>query len=166
MIIHAVLDLVSPWSYITGLYKIQFLDFAVFFVGVVFTFFTTIENDAGAKEDENEKAPRLRAVILDFAGVNLNKYAAHHVEFHFANIANEDIQNALLLIGFGSLEPSASKLEPHGVDATAMSEKSNTTAAKNEESNEKTQHATTTVKKFFHLSLEVTVSAATNSECN
>ncbi|CAG8585974.1 10526_t:CDS:2, partial [Ambispora gerdemannii] len=226
VIIHAVLDLVSPWRYIIGLYRIQFWDFAVFVVGVVFTFFTTIEigiyvstglalvvllvrlarpqiealgrfplggdnqpkyayvpldhpsftaasnppsgvlifrlgesltypnasfideqivgyakkqtrrfferakkkgdrpwNDAGGNDDENEKAPRLRAVIFDFAGVNvidstgaqaltdirkeLNKYAAHNVEFHFANLANENIQNALRLTGFGSLEPLA-----------------------------------------------------------
>jgi len=43
VIIHAVLGLIASPSYVKQIYKIQFLDFIVFLVGVVVTFFVTIE---------------------------------------------------------------------------------------------------------------------------
>ncbi|RIA94074.1 sulfate transporter family-domain-containing protein, partial [Glomus cerebriforme] len=43
VIIHAVLDLVARPTYIKQLWKIQFWDFMVFLVGVLVTFFVTVE---------------------------------------------------------------------------------------------------------------------------
>ncbi|KAI8060685.1 sulfate transporter family-domain-containing protein [Gongronella butleri] len=77
-------------------------------------------NDAAdAAEDEaRAKLPLLHALILDFASVNrldstglqavvdaqtaLNRYAGHHVEFHFVNIVHPAIRQSLLVAGFGT----------------------------------------------------------------
>lgn len=77
-------------------------------------------NDDGDPKKDAERAqlPRLHALILDFAAVNrldssglqalvdiqstLNRYADHHVEFHFVNLTNPTIRRALLAAGFGT----------------------------------------------------------------
>ncbi|CAG8583160.1 741_t:CDS:2 [Ambispora leptoticha] len=275
VIIHAVLDLISPWSYVKTLYQIQFWDFTIYVVGVLLTFFTSIEigvyvstglallvllvrvarpriealgrlplagdenqtkyayvpsthpsftaasnppegvlifrlpesltypnsnyiddkvigyakkhtrryhvraekkgdrpwNDSGENGTENQNAPRLRAIIFDMGGVNaidstgiqslfdirkeLNKYADHIVEFHFANILNENIQNALLTGGFGVINVSAD-------DLSEKNEKENGDQKIKDE--EKAQSLYKPAKKFFHLTLDEAVDAATNSE--
>lgn len=76
-------------------------------------------NDTSNPEKEAARAslPRLHALIIDFASVNrldssglqtivdvqntLNRYAGHHVEFHFANIIHPAIRRALIVAGFG-----------------------------------------------------------------
>jgi sodium-independent sulfate anion transporter 11 len=267
VIIHAVLDLISSPQYVKQLWRIQFWDFMVFFVGVVITFFTTVEygiyvsaglalvvllvriarprfdslgqlslttkggekryayvpvnhpsfesainppdgvlifrlkesltypnsgyidnqivdyarentkrfyKQAANKGDrpwneiphksknEETKAdkPRLNAVVFDLAAVSiidstgiqafsdirkeLNKHADQQVEYHFANIIDEKIEEILVLAGFGF---------------------SNDIEIGNEKVDEETGTEVTQVstKKFFHLTLDEAVAAATNT---
>ncbi|KAI8086065.1 sulfate transporter family-domain-containing protein [Halteromyces radiatus] len=69
-------------------------------------------------EAAREQLPLLHALILDVAGVNrldssglqavvdaqaaLNRFAGHHVEFHFVNIVHPAIRRALIVAGFGT----------------------------------------------------------------
>ncbi|PKC72802.1 sulfate permease [Rhizophagus irregularis] len=268
VIIHAVLDLVASPHYIKQLWKIQFWDFMVFLVGVVVTFFTTVEygiyfsallaivvlllrvarpsfdslgqlsittkdgekrhayvpidhpsfesasnppegvliirfresltypnsnyidtqvveyartntkrfykqvenkgdrpwNELPHKSEKEEEAkatkPRLNAVVFDLAAVSvidstgiqalsdirkeLNKHADQQVEYHFANIINERIEEILLLAGFGIL-----------IDNEIINEKVD------EETSTDVTHIST--KKFFHLTIDDAVAAATNT---
>lgn len=74
-------------------------------------------DDANPARDAARAAlPRLHAVIIDFASVNrldssglqaivdaqntLNRYAGHHVEFHFSNILHPAIRRSLIVSGF------------------------------------------------------------------
>ncbi|KAI8060700.1 sulfate transporter family-domain-containing protein [Gongronella butleri] len=77
-------------------------------------------NDASNAADDaaRSKLPLLHALILDFASVNrldssglqavvdaqtaLNRFAGHHVEFHFVNITHPAIRQSLLVAGFGT----------------------------------------------------------------
>ncbi|KAI8369704.1 sulfate transporter family-domain-containing protein [Blakeslea trispora] len=74
------------------------------------------DSDA-VKEAQRANLPRLHALIIDFASVNrldssglqaivdaqnaLNRYAGHHVEFHFSNILHPGIRRSLIVAGFG-----------------------------------------------------------------
>ncbi|KAI8343201.1 sulfate transporter family-domain-containing protein [Chlamydoabsidia padenii] len=69
-------------------------------------------------EAAREQLPLLHALILDVASVNrldssglqavvdasaaLNRFAGHHVEFHFVNIVHPAIRRALIVAGFGT----------------------------------------------------------------
>ncbi|CAO3591103.1 unnamed protein product [Absidia cylindrospora] len=71
-----------------------------------------------AVEALREQLPLLHALILDVASVNrldssglqavvdaqsaLNRFAGHHVEFHFVNIVHPAIRRALIVAGFGT----------------------------------------------------------------
>ncbi|KAI8986046.1 sulfate transporter family-domain-containing protein [Pilobolus umbonatus] len=76
-------------------------------------------DDANPVKDAlRAQLPLLHAVIFDFACVNrldssglqaivdiqnaLNRYAGHHVEFHFVNISHPAIRRSLIVAGFGS----------------------------------------------------------------
>lgn len=86
-------------------------------------------DDANAKTDAARAGlPKLHALILDFASVNnldssglqaivdvqnaLNRYAGHHVEFHFINIIHPGIRQSLIVAGFGT-QPRA-QVTPDG----------------------------------------------------
>lgn len=72
--------------------------------------------------------PRLHALIIDFASVNrldssglqaivdaqntLNRYAGHHVEFHFSNILHPAIRKSLIVSGFAN-QPRAGFEDEH-----------------------------------------------------
>ncbi|KAI9267822.1 sulfate transporter family-domain-containing protein [Sporodiniella umbellata] len=71
-----------------------------------------------AKDAARAQLPRLHALIIDFSSVNrldssglqaivdaqnaLNRYAGHHVEFHFAHVVNPLIRTCLIVAGFGN----------------------------------------------------------------
>lgn len=71
-----------------------------------------------ARDAARAQLPRLHALIIDFASVNrldssglqaivdaqntLNRYAGHHVEFHFSNILHPAIRRSLIVAGFGN----------------------------------------------------------------
>lgn len=78
-------------------------------------------NDPGTKDVDvppEEQAPLLHALVIDFASVNrldssglqalldaqntLNRYAGHHVEFHFVAILSPAIRRSLIIAGFGT----------------------------------------------------------------
>jgi high affinity sulfate transporter 1 len=76
-------------------------------------------DDANPTRDAaRAQLPRLHALIIDFASVNrldssglqaivdaqntLNRYAGHHVEFHFSNILHPAIRRSLIVAGFGN----------------------------------------------------------------
>lgn len=76
--------------------------------------------------------PRLHALVIDFASVNrldssglqaivdaqnaLNRYAGHHVEFHFSNILHPAIRRSLIVSGFAN-QPRAGFEDEHEVNA-------------------------------------------------
>ncbi|KAI8367987.1 sulfate transporter family-domain-containing protein [Choanephora cucurbitarum] len=80
------------------------------------------------KEAQRANLPRLHALIIDFASVNrldssglqaivdaqnaLNRYAGHHVEFHFSNILHPAIRRSLIVAGFGD-QPRSGYYEAH-----------------------------------------------------
>ncbi|KAG9288835.1 hypothetical protein G9A89_001159 [Geosiphon pyriformis] len=293
VIIHAVLDLISSPRYVLNLWKIQFWDFAVFVVGVVVIFFSTIEigiyastglalvvilvriarprfeslgllpleksksdqppryafvalhhpsfpdaknppegvlifrfdesltypnssyledkvvtyakkrtrsyfkraekkgdrpwNDAGAKRTEDETAnatlPRLKAVVFDFSAVSiidttgvqtlldirtsLNKHSAQLVEYHFANLLDQNIQGALIAGGFNLIDSDVN-LAGHPVPQLSMStpaKSSKFDVEANGNIDEKLGAVEDRQKgptKFFHLTLEEAVNAASN----
>ncbi|KAI9268492.1 sulfate transporter family-domain-containing protein [Helicostylum pulchrum] len=71
-----------------------------------------------ARDAARANLPRLHALIIDFASVNrldssglqaivdaqnaLNRYAGHHVEFHFSNILHPAIRKSLIVSGFAN----------------------------------------------------------------
>jgi len=135
-------------------------------------------NDTGDKGDsdsaENVKKPRLKALVFDFSAVSvidstgvqslidirkeLNKYSAHNVEYHFANILDKQIQSALVTAGFD-------KQSDEYMDDTTGAEIGLTPEPRLDEENqisqtEKPTTANTTAKRFFHLSLEEAIRAA------
>ncbi|KAF7728397.1 hypothetical protein EC973_006205 [Apophysomyces ossiformis] len=77
-------------------------------------------NDDADPEKDAKKAqlPLLHALIFDFASVNrldssglqaivdsqntLNRYAGHHVEFHFVNLVSPAVRRSLIVAGFGN----------------------------------------------------------------
>ncbi|KAI9247460.1 sulfate transporter family-domain-containing protein [Phascolomyces articulosus] len=77
-------------------------------------------DDANPKIDAARASlPKMHALLLDFSAVNrldssglqaivdiqntLNKYAGHHVEFHFINLSNNpSIRRSLIIAGFGT----------------------------------------------------------------
>ncbi|KAI8139144.1 sulfate transporter family-domain-containing protein [Fennellomyces sp. T-0311] len=77
-------------------------------------------DDSNSKiEAERASLPKMHALLLDFSAVNrldssglqaivdvqntLNRYAGHHVEFHFINLsANPSIRRSLIIAGFGT----------------------------------------------------------------
>ncbi|CAG8531501.1 15875_t:CDS:2 [Acaulospora colombiana] len=130
-------------------------------------------NDAGSRNDEtyfqeNSKLPPLKAVVFDMTSVSmidstgmnslidikkaLNKHAARRVEFHFANIATSSIQQTLIESGFGTIETNAEESRPGDLESSGVEDKA--------EDNSVIQLK----KRFFHLSLEEAISAATNGE--
>ncbi|CAI2184388.1 4961_t:CDS:2 [Funneliformis geosporum] len=285
VIIHAVLDLLSGPSYIKQLWRIEFWDFSVFVVGVVFTFFFTVDigilastglalvvlllrlarprfdalgrlpldsknnvqryayvpighpsfksvtnppdgvlvfrfdesltypnasyvddqivdyarkntksffvqekkkgdrpwNELEMSNDSDESnklpKPRLHAVVFDFAAVSvidstgiqalldtrkeLNKYAGQPVEFHFANILDEDIEESLIAGGFDSLDSnsniSINSATDSGDTITAIERiPDEEIGVKEKESNSKVQKT----KRFFHLTIDEAIEAA------
>ncbi|CAG8553808.1 11066_t:CDS:2 [Funneliformis mosseae] len=285
VIIHAVLDLLSGPSYIKQLWRIEFWDFAVFVVGVLFTFFFTVDigifastglallvllirlarprfdalgrlplesknnvpryayvpighpsfksvnnppdgvlvfrfdesltypnasyvddqiveyarkntksffiqekkkgdrpwNELEISNDSDDsnkvQKPRLHAVVFDFAAVSvidttgiqalldtrkeLNKYAGQPVEFHFANILGEDIEESLIAGGFDSLDSNSNISINSAIDSgdtiTAIEKvPDEEIGAREKETNHKVQKT----KRFFHLTLDEAIEAA------
>ncbi|CAG8594659.1 12874_t:CDS:2 [Acaulospora morrowiae] len=128
-------------------------------------------NDAGSKEEdarieENAKLPQLKAAVFDLTAVSmidstginslldikkaLNKHAAKRIEFHFANIATASIQRSLIECGFGTEEVDKFESLPGDLENGEV---------KNDDS-----FSIRRPKKFFHLSLEEAISAATDGE--
>ncbi|GBC00661.1 hypothetical protein RclHR1_03930011 [Rhizophagus clarus] len=121
-------------------------------------------NEIPLKSSDDHKAekPRLNAVVFDFAAVSvidstgiqalsdlrkeLNKHAAQQVEYHFANILDEKIEEVLIIAGFGVSHDGEDEIGNEKVD---------------EETGTEITHVST--KKFFHLTLDEAVSAATNT---
>jgi sodium-independent sulfate anion transporter 11 len=121
----------------------------------------------------NLKKPRLKAVIFDFSIMSvmdstvtetlidlrkeLDRYSQHSVEFHFANVMNENVQNSLIVGGFGQFEQK----DLYAEDAEGV-EKTNETEVEVEvdvdvekgNSSNSTVEVINTPKKFFHLSIE------------
>ncbi|CAO3643769.1 unnamed protein product [Mucor hiemalis] len=76
------------------------------------------DDSNAAKDAARANLPRLHALIIDFASVNrldssglqavvdaqnaLNRYAGHHVEFHFSNILHPAIRKSLIISGFAN----------------------------------------------------------------
>jgi len=130
-------------------------------------------NDSADKEGvdsaENVKKPRLKALVFDFSAVSvidstgvqslidlrkeINKYSHYNVEYHFANILDEQIQNALIIAGFDKQS-----------DDDFDGEISVTPEPSDEEnqisSDEKPTTTNTTAKRFFHLTLEEAIRVA------
>ncbi|CAG8674013.1 16705_t:CDS:2 [Funneliformis caledonium] len=285
VIIHAVLDLLSGPSYIKQLWRIEFWDFAVFVVGVVFTFFFTVDigifastglallvllirlarprfdalgrlplesknnvpryayvpighpsfksvnnppdgvlvfrfdesltypnasyvddqivdyarkntksffiqekkkgdrpwNELEISNDSDDsnkvQKPRLHAVVFDFAAVSvidttgiqalldtrkeLNKYAGQPVEFHFANILGEDIEESLIAGGFDSLDSNSNISINSAIDSgdtiTAIEKVPDEEIGVREK---ETNHKVQKTKRFFHLTLDEAIEAA------
>ncbi|CAJ0632891.1 3010_t:CDS:2 [Entrophospora sp. SA101] len=121
----------------------------------------TVYGDASKEEEvENSKKPILNAIVFDFIAVGsldstglqflidmkkeLNKYSGHHVEYHFANVISTSIKNSLIVGGFGTLEGESGHVtEGDVVEQIAL--------IKNR-----------TRKRYFHLTLQEAVTAATN----
>ncbi|CAG8592920.1 3151_t:CDS:2, partial [Acaulospora colombiana] len=127
-------------------------------------------NDAGSKNEEvyfeeNSKLPPLKAVVFDMTSVSmidstgmnslidikkaLNKHAARRVEFHFANIATASIQRTLIECGFGTMETNTEESRPGDLESSSVEDR-------------KEDDVVIQSKRFFHLSLEEAISAATD----
>lgn len=141
---------------------------------------------------ENSELPPLKAIIFDFSAVHIidstavqtlisakkaiSRYSGSEVEYHFANILNESIQKSLLIAGFGTANKKASLVDIGTVTAEnndlentkSLEPRLSNTEFKSDEVSEivvGNSEDTTTVgkeKKFFHLSLEEALRAATN----
>ncbi|CAG8465556.1 6533_t:CDS:2 [Cetraspora pellucida] len=144
-----------------------------------------------SKIQENSALPPLKAIIFDFSAVcivdstavqilvnvkrTINRYAGE-VEFHFATILNESIQKSLIIAGFGSADQKALLVDV-GTNTAKINDleskhsveiKKSMETKKSEEVSEvvvddsEDSTATSGGKKFFHLSVEAAVIAATN----
>lgn len=119
-------------------------------------------------DPENLKKPRLKAIIFDFSVVSvmdstvtemlidlrkeLDRYSQHSVEFHFANVMNENVQNSLIVGGFGKFEQ-----KDLATEGSEKEEKTNETEVDIEKGNDDNNveiEIIKTPKKFFHLSIE------------
>ncbi|CAG8527587.1 9435_t:CDS:2 [Diversispora eburnea] len=128
----------------------------------------------------NEKLPELRAIIFDCSAVALidssglqslldvkksvNKHSARNVEYHFANILEEHVQNALLNAGFGVPETSPDQFS-HKSGANIEIIEENNEKRIDEENN--INHipaviSVTSKKRFFHFTIEEAILAAQN----
>lgn len=76
----------------------------------------------------------------------MNKHAARDVEYHFVNILDERVQNALIRADFGREIPS--KIE--------------STDEKTENNLEEGIEFPNTTKRFFHLTIEEAIAEAKN----
>jgi sodium-independent sulfate anion transporter 11 len=119
-------------------------------------------NELPHKTDEDSKIkPRLNAVVFDLAAVSvidstgiqalsdirkeLNKHADQQVEYHFANIIDEKIEEILIIAGFGNT-PINNEIDNEKIDEETATETTHVSA-----------------KKYFHLTLDEAVAAATNT---
>ncbi|CAB4493208.1 unnamed protein product [Rhizophagus irregularis] len=112
------------------------------------------ETDGLVDAAENEKLSPLRAVIYDFSAISyvdtsgfqalidvrkaVNKHAAREVEYHFVNILDERVQNALIRADFGRQIP---------IITESINEKT-------ENNIEEGIEFPKTNKRFFHLTIE------------
>ncbi|CAG8549463.1 22976_t:CDS:10 [Rhizophagus irregularis] len=112
------------------------------------------ETDGLVDAAENEKLLPLRAVIYDFSAISyvdtsgfqalidvrkaVNKHAAREVEYHFVNILDERVQNALIRADFGRQIP---------IITESINEKT-------ENNIEEGIEFPKTNKRFFHLTIE------------
>ncbi|CAG8628859.1 4259_t:CDS:2 [Racocetra fulgida] len=140
----------------------------------------------------NSQLPPLKAIVFDFSAVcivdstavqilvnikrTVNKYADCEVEYHFANILNESIQRALIIAGFGSVDQKASLVDigtntakiddlesKHSVEIKlSMETKKSAEISEVVIEGSEDTIITSQGKKFFHLSVEEAVIAATN----
>ncbi|RGB43124.1 sulfate transporter N-terminal domain with GLY motif-domain-containing protein [Rhizophagus diaphanus] len=111
------------------------------------------ETDGLVDAAENEKLSPLRAVIYDFSAISyvdtsgfqalidvrkaVNKHAAREVEYHFVNILDERVQNALVRADFGRQLPTITE---------SINEKT--------ENNIEEGIEFPKTKRFFHLTIE------------
>ncbi|CAG8700563.1 2164_t:CDS:2 [Cetraspora pellucida] len=145
-----------------------------------------------SKIQENSALPPLKAIIFDFSAVcivdstavqilvnvkrTINRYAGSEVEYHFATILNEPIQKSLIIAGFGSADQKALLVDV-GTNTAKINDleskhsveiKKSMETKKSEEVSEvvidssEDSTATSGGNKFFHLSVEAAVIAATN----
>jgi len=141
-------------------------------------------NDPGAPEDKGNR-PDLRAIVLDFSTVShldttavqalidtrdeVERWADHPVEFHFATVLSPWIRRALIAAGFGVGE-SFSKIRdiatvvPHGDDARELSYPHEDLESANQKRKQSRTSETgpviETVTPFFHVDLVSAVNAA------
>lgn len=74
----------------------------------------------------------------------MNKHAARDVEYHFINILDERVQNALIKAGFGQQIPVTTE----------------STSEKTENNIEEGIELPKTIKRFFHLTIEEAIAEA------
>ncbi|RIB04058.1 sulfate transporter family-domain-containing protein [Gigaspora rosea] len=134
-----------------------------------------VSSDYENKAIEMSKLPKLNAIVFDFSAVStidstgvqalvdikkhLEKHTGDVIEYHFANILNENIQRALIVAGFG--EPEQKKLLIDvGITEVPSDEASDITP--DEIDIPKETAKLTVKKKYLHLSLHEAVTAATN----
>ncbi|KAI8076557.1 sulfate transporter family-domain-containing protein [Gilbertella persicaria] len=148
------------------------------------------------KEAQRASLPHLHALILDFGSVNrldssglqaivdaqnaLNRYAGHHVEFHFSNISHPAIRRSLIVAGFGDQPEHQHQQEvlpvvPTSKDGPVQSSSHHETIEEVIETKKETKEDTESVKTvrsiplprdkypFFHWSADEAVRAATRS---
>jgi sodium-independent sulfate anion transporter 11 len=137
-------------------------------------------HDKASEKAEKEKLPRLNAVIYDFSAVGmidstgihtlvdirkeLNKYSNHNVEYHFTNLPNESVEEALIIAGFNTLGGSHND---EAVSVNSANGDDDTIVAKgtkdDEESAVTVDNNPRISKKFFHLTIDEAIAAATNT---
>ncbi|CAG8544958.1 10080_t:CDS:2 [Cetraspora pellucida] len=138
-------------------------------------------NDAGDDYEnkvlENSKLPKLRAIVFDFSAVstidstgvqalvdikkNLNRYTGDHIEYHFTNILNVNIQRALIVAGFGEVEQTKLVIDV-GIHSVEESSEENSEISSVEIGISNGTSMNPIRKKYFHLSLQEAATAATN----
>ncbi|RHZ89844.1 hypothetical protein Glove_9g156 [Diversispora epigaea] len=125
---------------------------------------------------QNEKLPELRAIIFDCSAVSLidssglqslldikksvNKHAARKVEYHFVNILEEHIQNALLKGGFGVLEISPDQFSHRSKENIEIIEDYNEKKMDEENNDIQAVISIKSKKRFFHFTMEEAIFAA------
>ncbi|KAG9285454.1 hypothetical protein G9A89_010929 [Geosiphon pyriformis] len=130
------------------------------------------------KEEFHQNLPRLRALIFDCCAVriidstgvqalfdiknDLNKYAGHEVEYHFANILDSNIQAILLEASFRSSGKGAKQLVAPGSTSDRDQKRLEASKSKDEESGEVNAEksiTSQTPKNFLHLTLNEAIEA-------
>jgi len=150
-------------------------------------------NDAGPIKGEKEvdytDFPVLKAIVLDFSGVNnidstgiqtlldvqitLDRYADHHVPWHFANISSTSIRRTLIAGGFGGQKrgPTGELLPFNAKEAKAETsrEQGQISTVKDEEkavpgAGNDSDFGVKDKYPFFHYDVDEAVRAANGSQ--
>ncbi|CAG8504528.1 31238_t:CDS:2 [Gigaspora margarita] len=135
-----------------------------------------VSSDYENRAIEMSKLPKLNAIVFDFSAVStidstgvqalvdikkhLEKHTGDVIEYHFANILNENIQRALIVAGFGEPEQKKLLIDVGITEVPSDEEASDITP--DEIDIPKEPSKLTVRKKYLHLSLHEAVTAATN----